>query len=69
MLLDSAPTDLKVTADSSHLRALRAEFPDYEQLVAEARAAQEAEHEMTIMQAIRKYPKAIFFSFIISLSM
>jgi len=62
------PTDLKVSADSSHLAQLRAEFPDYDTLMEEARQAQEAEHSLSIMQAFRKYPKAIGWSVIISLA-
>jgi SP family general alpha glucoside:H+ symporter-like MFS transporter len=69
MLADAPMGDIKVAADSAHLAAVRAEFPDYEQLVAEARAAQEAEHEMTFFQAVKRYPKAIGFSVIISLAM
>ena len=68
MLADAPLGDVKVAADSAHLAAVRAQFPDYEQLVAEARAAQEAEHEMTFWQAIRRYPKAIGFSVVISLA-
>jgi SP family general alpha glucoside:H+ symporter-like MFS transporter len=61
--------DVKVAADNAHLAAVRAEFPDYEQLVVEARAAQEAEHGMSFFQAVKRYPKAIGFSVIISLAM
>lgn len=68
MLAGGPMDDVKIAADSAHLAAVRAEFPDYEQLVSEARAAQEAEHDMTFFQAVKRYPKAIGFSVIISLA-
>jgi hypothetical protein len=66
MMLDSKEPEVKISADSHHLAQLRAEFPDYELLVAEAKRAQDAEHEMTVMQALRRYPKAIGWSLVIS---
>ena len=68
MLAGGPVDDVKIAADSAHLAAVRAEFPDYEQLVSETRAAQEAEHDMTFFQAVKRYPKAIGFSVIISLA-
>lgn len=66
MLLAANEPEVKISADSHHLAQLRSEFPDYELLVAEAKQAQEAEHEMTVMQALRRYPKAIGWSLVIS---
>lgn len=37
-----------------------------DQLIADARAATEKEHKMTLLQGIRLYPKAVFWSVIIS---
>lgn len=37
-----------------------------EQTIVNARAATEKEHNMTLMQGIRLYPKAIFWSLLIS---
>lgn len=37
-----------------------------EQMIENARSATEKEHKMTLMQGIRLYPKAIFWSVLIS---
>lgn len=37
-----------------------------DRLIADAKAATEKEHNMTLLQGIRLYPKAVFWSFVIS---
>lgn len=37
-----------------------------DRLIADARAATEKEHKMTLLQGIRLYPKAVFWSMVIS---
>lgn len=65
-MLSGGDGEIKISADSHHLDQVRSEFPDYEALVAEARDAQDAEKAMTFREALRRYPKAIGWSMVIS---
>jgi MFS transporter, SP family, general alpha glucoside:H+ symporter len=43
-------------------------IPDFAEVTQNAHAANEFEHNMTYMEALRLYPKAIFFSVVLSLA-
>jgi SP family general alpha glucoside:H+ symporter-like MFS transporter len=58
----------KVTADAAHLENVKADLgsSDYGVITAEAQIHQDAEHTMSIREALRRYPKAIMWSVILS---
>lgn len=62
------PDEKKVDAvgDTTFVETVRREGTDAENLVADARAATEAEHKLTLMQGLRRYPKAVAWSLLIS---
>lgn len=64
--VDSAPADPtpNITAASDHDHHETSKT--HEHVVQGARAAAEKEHSMTLLQGIKLYPKAIFFSVLIS---
>ncbi|CAH0020462.1 unnamed protein product [Clonostachys rhizophaga] len=64
--VDSAPADAtpNITAASDHDHHETSKT--HEHVVQGARAAAEKEHSMTLLQGIKLYPKAIFFSVLIS---
>jgi hypothetical protein len=41
--------------------------PDWDQLIADAKASEEAEKNMPLMQAFRVYPKAVAWTFAVTL--
>lgn len=58
----------KVTANTDHLEDVRAQLgaTDYDAIISEAQQHQDAEHTLTLRQALRRYPKAIMWSVILS---
>ncbi|WVR08820.1 hypothetical protein IAU60_005878 [Kwoniella sp. DSM 27419] len=58
--------DTKVTTDQAILDSIRHEIDDYNGVVESARAAVEAEHDMTFREALRKYPAAVGWSVLLS---
>lgn len=58
----------KVTANTDHLEDVRAQLgsADYDTITAEAQLHQDAEHTLTLGQALRRYPKAVMWSVILS---
>jgi len=59
----------KVTANTDHLEIIKADLGgagDYGALSAEAQLHQDAEHTMGLKEALRRYPKAIMWSVILS---
>lgn len=58
----------KVTANTDHLEDVRAQLgnKDYDAIIAEAQQHQDAEHTLTLKQALRRYPKAVAWSVILS---
>ncbi|GAA5864099.1 hypothetical protein JCM8547_005134 [Rhodosporidiobolus lusitaniae] len=74
MLTASSPAVTeKVKANAAVLDDVRGQLDhdgnNYDHLVDEARAATEAEHNLTLLQAIKKYPKCIGWSVLLSLSL
>lgn len=61
----SSPTP-KAAAGDGHDAEKVASAPSMDELVANARAATDKEHKMTLLQGIRLYPKAVFWSMLIS---
>lgn len=53
-------------AVDKHIHELKEQFPNFDELVEEARLATEAEHDMSLIQAVRKYPNAIGWSMLLS---
>lgn len=45
---------------------LRDDIADYDRVVEDARKATESEHHLSIMQGLRKYPKACAWSMLLS---
>ena len=58
----------KVTANSAHLENIKADLgtSDYGAISADAQLHQDAEHNMGLKEALRRYPKAIMWSVILS---
>ena len=58
----------KVTANSAHLESIKADLgtSDYGAISADAQLHQDAEHTMGLKEALRRYPKAIMWSVILS---
>jgi len=58
----------KVTANSAHLENIKADLgtSDYGAISADAQLHQDAEHTMGLKEALRRYPKAIMWSVILS---
>jgi len=48
---------------------MRQQLGDYDNVVAGARYATNAEHSMTLREGLRKYPKAIAWSMLLSTAM
>lgn len=65
--LDS-PEEKKVDdlGETAFLETVNREGTDAENLAAEARAATEAEHKLTLLQGLKRYPKAVAWSLLIS---
>jgi len=59
----------KATANSAHLENIKADLGgagDYGAITAEAQLHQDTEHTMGLKEALRRYPKAIMWSVILS---
>ena len=61
----------KVTANTSHLESVKAQVGsgDFQAFTSDAQQHQDAEHTMTLREAVRRYPKAIMWSVILSCAM
>lgn len=53
-------------AETAYLETVKREGTDSDNLVADARAATEAEHRLTLRQGLKRYPKAVAWSLLIS---
>ncbi|KAG0657519.1 hypothetical protein C6P46_006488 [Rhodotorula mucilaginosa] len=62
------PDEKKVDTlgETAFLETVQREGTDAENLAAEARAATEAEHKLTLLQGLKRYPKAVAWSLLIS---
>lgn len=58
----------KVTANTDHLEDIRTQLgsAEYDAIIAEAQQHQDAEHTLTLREALRRYPKAVMWSVILS---
>ncbi|GAA6008278.1 hypothetical protein JCM10207_000064 [Rhodosporidiobolus poonsookiae] len=70
-ITDSSEPVGKVVATDGQLEDIKKQLHadgdvDFDQLVADARAATALEHEMSFKQALRKYPMAVFYSWMLS---
>lgn len=62
-----APHNEPVLPDNANNDNVNLEKPSsMDRLIADAKAATEKEHNMTLLQGIRLYPKAVFWSIVIS---
>ncbi|WWD16321.1 hypothetical protein CI109_100747 [Kwoniella shandongensis] len=56
----------KVTTEQTVLDQVRSEIDDYNAVVESARAAVDAEHNMTLKEALKRYPQAVGWSVLLS---
>lgn len=61
-----AHTTEKVGAEIQVVENVRREIDDYDNVVAEARQATEDQHAMTLREGLRRYPKAVAWSMLLS---
>ena len=59
----------KVTADQAVLNDVRGEIDNYDDVVAGARTSADNEKNMTIKEGIKRYPKAMAWSILLSTAM
>lgn len=68
--LSAAPViEDNVGTSSGVVETMRQQLGDYDNVVAGARYATNAEHSMTLREGLRKYPKAIAWSMLLSTAM
>jgi SP family general alpha glucoside:H+ symporter-like MFS transporter len=61
--------EAKVTTEQDVLENIHRQIDNYDDIVAEARDATAAEHSMTLREGLRRYPKAIGWSVLLSTAM
>ena len=63
---DVIDNNVGTTLDTNNLRQ---DIADYDHVVAGAKHATDVEHSMTFRQGLKRYPKAVMWSFLLSTAM